>query len=108
MENATSQFDKIIRNIQERKIKKRWRNQYKIRLELWIDDALGWSRWVGWSSKMTAPSHKQNFLFIEVFLKHLLGWALHCERFFLRKRKTTYIKQEQNETNNSDSLNEKP
>lgn len=39
MENATTQL--IIWSIQKRKIKKRRENQLKIRLELWIDDALG-------------------------------------------------------------------
>lgn len=40
MENATTQLDKIIWSIQKRKIEKRWENQHKIRLELWIYDAL--------------------------------------------------------------------
>ena len=48
--------------------KKRWGNEHKIRLELWTDDALVESRWVVWSSKITAPSHKQKILLF-VFLK---------------------------------------
>lgn len=40
MENATTQLDKIIWSTQKRKIEKRWENQHKIRLELWIYDAL--------------------------------------------------------------------
>lgn len=47
----------------EEETKKRWGNQRKTRPGLWRADALVESWWVVWSSKMTAPSRKQNSLF---------------------------------------------
>lgn len=42
MENATTRLDKIMGSIRKRgeKIKKRWGNQHKIRLEPWKVDAV--------------------------------------------------------------------
>lgn len=65
--NATSQLDSVMWSIQKRKLKKRRENQHTTRLELRTDDALVESRWVVWSSKMPAPSRKQNFLLFKCF-----------------------------------------
>lgn len=67
LENATTSLIRLFGAYKKRKIKKRWENQHKMRLELWIHDALVELRWVGWSSKMTAPAHKRNFPLFKCF-----------------------------------------
>lgn len=84
--------------------KKRWGNEHKIRLELWTDDALVESRWVVWSSKITAPSHKQKILF------YLCFWSICYDGHYTVSVSVFYLKEShlhktKSDTNNSDSLN---